>query len=54
MKTYQYIPFSELRRQYRQERKRKQQIAKFIKMCVLAIDSGIIMGMIAAGIWVIL
>ncbi len=51
MKSYRYIPFPELRRQYRQERKRKQQIAEFVKMSLLAIGYGIIMGMMAAGIW---
>ncbi|MCI8534757.1 MAG: hypothetical protein HFG68_04190 [Hungatella sp.] len=54
MKTYQYIPFSELRRQYRQERKRRKQLAEFVKMSLLAIGYGIIMGMMAAGIWVTL
>lgn len=52
MKAYQYIPFPELRRQYRQERKRKQQIAEFIQTSLLAIIYGGIMGMMAAGIWV--
>ena len=51
VKSYRYIPFPELRRQYRQERKRKQQIAEFVKMSLLAIGYGIIMGMMAAGIW---
>ena len=51
MKSYRYIPFPELRRQYRQERKRKQRIAEFVKMSLLAIGYGIIMGMMAAGIW---
>ena len=54
MGTYKYIPFPELRRQYRQERKRKKQLAEFVKMSLLAIIYGIIMGMMAAGIWVTL
>lgn len=53
VRTYDYIPFPELRRQYRQEKKHRKTTFQLLKWSAWAITYGIIAGMLAVGFWVI-
>lgn len=53
MRTYEYIPFPELRRQYRKERKHRKAALQLLKWSARAAAYGMIAGMMAAGLSVV-
>ncbi len=52
MRSYQYIPFPELRRQYERRLKLRRMQADFFMATVISAAYGIMTGLMLAGVWV--
>lgn len=52
MKQYEYIPFPELRRQYRHKRRIRKMLTGFIETMIISAAYGIAIGLMLTGMWI--
>lgn len=52
MRSYQYIPFPELRRQYERRRRLRKALPELVIKILISVVCGIFMGLILTGMWI--